>query len=86
MKEYNELKVYTTDWCPDCTRAISFLEEFNIPYTKVNIEKDANEEKTLVEATGKRAVPHFYLDGEWIKPYIPGRGFKREEMRQLFEV
>ncbi len=86
MKKYNELKVYSTNWCPDCYRAISFLEEFNLPYSKVDIEEHPEEAQVLEEKTGKRAIPYFVLDGDWIKPYIPGRGFKREEMRKLFGV
>ncbi len=86
MKDFKQLKVYSTSWCPDCMRAKFFLDEFNIPYEMIDIDENPDEAIRLEKETGKRAVPHFLLDGEWIKPYIPGQGFLREEMRKLFEV
>ncbi len=86
MLDYKELRVYSTPWCPDCKRALSFLKEFKIPYTLVDIDKNEEAAHYLEKETGKKAIPHFYLDGQWIKPYTPGRGFNREDMRQLFKV
>lgn len=35
---------------------------------------------------GKRAIPQFVLNGKWIQPYRPGRGFLHQEMSELFGV
>jgi hypothetical protein len=40
----------------------------------------------VIAKTGKRAIPQFVLDGKWIQPYKPGRGFLHDEMSELFGV
>ena len=57
-----------------------------IPYTEVNIETTPGAADTLIEATGKRAIPQFVIDGKWVQPYKPGRGFLFAEMGELFGV
>ena len=34
------VKLYTTEWCPYCKKATQFLDNHNINYIKVDIEKD----------------------------------------------
>lgn len=40
----------------------------------------------MVKRTGKRAIPQFVIDGEWVQPYRPGEGFLYEEMAQRLGV
>ena len=40
----------------------------------------------MIRQTGKRAIPQFVIDGEWIQPYVPRQGFKYDEMAELFGV
>ncbi|MFZ0629766.1 MAG: glutaredoxin family protein, partial [Acidobacteriaceae bacterium] len=35
---------------------------------------------------GKYAIPQFVIDGEWVQPYRPGRGFLYAEMSKRFGV
>ena len=32
--------MYTTSWCPDCHRAKYLLDEYGVPYTDIDVEKD----------------------------------------------
>lgn len=75
-----ELIVYSATWCPDCREAKRFLEKHKIPYTEINIETTPGAAQEVIRRTGKRAIPQFVIDGEWIQPYRPGRGFLYEEM------
>ena len=75
-----ELIVYSSTWCPDCREAKRFLEKHKIPYTEINIETTPGAAQEVIHRTGKRAIPQFVIDGEWIQPYKPGRGFLYEEM------
>ena len=86
MKKYKELKVYITSWCHTSEEALLFLDENNLPYEKIDIEKVKGAAEKLEEVTGKRGVPYFEIDGEWVKPYAPGLGFFRKEMKKYFEV
>ncbi len=81
-----ELIVYSAAWCRDCRTAKRFLAEHAIPFTEVDIESTPGAADELLANVGKRAVPQFVLDGKWIQPYRPGRGFLFEEMSALFGV
>ena len=81
-----EIVVYSATWCPDCRVAKRFLESHNIPFKDVNIETTPGAAAEVIARTGKRAIPQFVIDGEWIQPYRPGRGFLHDEMAALFGV
>jgi len=40
----------------------------------------------VIRHVGKRAIPQFVVDGKWIQPYRPGRGFLHQEMAEFFQV
>jgi glutaredoxin len=81
-----ELTVYSASWCRDCREAKRFLAKHNIPFTEVDIEETPGAADEVLENVGKRAIPQFVLDGKWIQPYRPGRGFLHDEMAALFGV
>ena len=81
-----ELLVYSAEWCRDCREAKRFLSQHSIPFTEINIETTPGAAEMVIAKTGKRAIPQFVLNGKWIQPYKPGRGFLHEEMSQLFGV
>ena len=81
-----ELKVYSASWCRDCREAKRFLTKHNIPFEEIDIEHTPDAADEVLENVGKRAIPQFVLDGKWIQPYKPGRGFLHEEMSELFGI
>ena len=81
-----ELILYSAAWCRDCRTAKHFLDQHSIPYTEVDIETTPGAADEVIANVGKRAIPQFVLDGKWIQPYRPGRGFLHEEMSALFGV
>ena len=81
-----DLTVYSASWCRDCREAKKFLAKHNIPFTEVDIEQTPGAADLVQENVGKKAIPQFVLDGKWIQPYRPGRGFLHEEMAELFGV
>jgi mycoredoxin len=78
------LKLYTAAWCRDCREAKRFLEKHAIAYVEIDIEAVPGAAEEVLRNVGKRAIPQFVIDGEWVQPYRPGRGFLHEEMRQRF--
>lgn len=56
------LKLYVKSWCPYCAMVLKKLEEADIPFEELNIEKEEvlNE---LIQKGGKRIVP-FLVDEE----------------------
>ena len=80
------LTVYSAPWCGDCREAKRWLARHNIAFTEINIEETPGAVDEVVRRTGKRAIPQFVVDGQWIQPYTPGLGFHYEEMAALFGV
>ena len=81
-----ELLVYTSAWCGDCREAKRWLTKHNIAFQEIDIECNAGAAEAVLQHTGKRAIPQFVIDGQWVQPYVPGRGFKYAEMAELFGV
>ncbi len=82
-----EITVYSAPWCPDtAARPSAFLDQHHLPYTDVNIETTPGAADEVVKRTGKRAIPQFVIDGEWVQPYIPGEGFLYEAMAKRLGV
>ena len=81
-----ELIVYSASWCRDCYTAKRWLAQNNISYKEIDIEQTPGAAEEVIRRTGKRAIPQFVLNGEWIQPYVPGQGFKYQEMADLFGV
>ncbi len=60
-----DITMYGAEWCPDCKRAKSFLDENGVSYTYVNVEIDKSATQ-LVEKinNGKRIIPTFSIGGK----------------------
>ena len=81
-----EITVYSAFWCPDCREAKRFLQRHNLPFTEIDIEFTPGAAEEVIQRTGKRAIPQFVIDGEWVQPYRPGEGFLYEEMAERLGV
>lgn len=69
-----QIKMYTTAWCPDCRMAERFLTERGIPFEEIDIEEVPGAAETMLQATGgKRVVPTLDIDGRWVtcSPFQP---------------
>ncbi len=63
MAQHNPLTVYGTIWCGDCRRTRHFLENNNIPYSWIDIDKDAAARLQVQELNhGNRSVPTLVFD------------------------
>jgi len=79
-----QVLVYSASWCRDCREAKRFLDSHNIPSTEIDIEETPGAAEEVLTHVGKRAIPQFVIDGEWVQPYRPGRGFLYTEMQARF--
>ncbi|OIN93241.1 MAG: NrdH-redoxin [Anaerolineae bacterium CG03_land_8_20_14_0_80_58_20] len=53
-----EITAYGADWCPDCRRAKRILDERQAPYRWVDIDRDREGEKFVIQTNrGNRSVP-----------------------------
>jgi mycoredoxin len=81
-----ELTIYTAFWCPDCRVAKRFLNEHGISYKEIDIETTPGAAEEVVRQTGKRAIPQFVIDGEWVQPYRTGEGFLYDAMEKRLGI
>lgn len=81
-----QVTVYSSLWCPDCREAKRFLDKHNIPYRNIDIETTPGAADEVLKHTGKRAIPQFVIDGEWVQPYRLGEGFPYEEMEKRLGI
>lgn len=81
-----DLIVYSAFWCPDCREAKRFLQRYNIPYKEIDIETTPGAAEEVVKHTGRRSIPQFVIDGEWVQPYRAGEGFLYKEMAKRLGI
>jgi mycoredoxin len=70
------ITMYTTQWCPDCRRAKSFLKERGVAFREVNIDEDESAEEIVIRANdGKRKVPTLEAGGRFFacSPFDPNQ-------------
>jgi len=60
-----KITMYGTRWCGDCRRARRFFQQHDIPYTWVDINRDRQAEKFVIQTNnGNRSVPTIvFADG-----------------------
>jgi mycoredoxin len=81
-----DLVLYSAAWCRDCREAKRFLQKHKLAFTEIDIETTPGASEEVLRHVGKRAIPQFVIDGEWVQPYRPGEGFLWEEMSARFGV
>jgi glutaredoxin 3 len=65
----NRVTIYTTEPCGFCRVAKSLLEKRGVPYTEINLAKDAVGRTELVRMTGMMTFPQVVIDDAPIGGY-----------------
>jgi glutaredoxin 3 len=62
-----EVELYTTMFCPYCTRARALLERKGVTFTDIDInEEPARRGEMIWRAGGRTSVPQIFINGEHI--------------------
>lgn len=72
-------KVYSTPSCPYCVMAKDFLEEKGVEVEYIDVSKDQEAAKEMVEKSKQMGVPVIEMEGEIVV------GFDRERLKELIE-
>lgn len=52
------IKIYGADWCPDCRRSKSFLQEHRVPYQWIDVDQDTDAQDYVRQVNnGRRIIP-----------------------------
>jgi len=62
-----EVEMYTTMFCPYCTRARALLQKKGVAFVDIDIaEQPARRAEMIERAGGRRTVPQIFINGEHI--------------------
>ncbi len=76
MKEKKKIKVYSTPNCPYCAMTKNFLREKGIDFEDIDVSKDHETAKRIVEKSGHMGVPQIEINDKIII------GFDREAIER----
>ncbi|NQV04453.1 MAG: glutaredoxin family protein [Candidatus Omnitrophica bacterium] len=60
------VKVYSTSSCPYCHRAKDFLKENNVQFEDIDVGRDPDAGKEMIDKSGQMGVPVIDIDGQII--------------------
>jgi glutaredoxin 3 len=60
--------MFSTSWCPVCTRARAFLNANGIPFEERDIDRNPTARDELKRRTGKASIPLLVIDGQQLEP------------------
>lgn len=72
--------VYTSPGCPPCSLVKTYLRENGIPFTSIDISRDAHAAREIVRRSGKQAVPQIDVNGRIVV------GFDRPKLSSLLGI
>ena len=59
--------IYGADWCGDCRRAKSFMDEHDIPYEWIDVQDDPKATEIVMKLNdGKRIIPTIIFEDDSI--------------------
>ena len=60
-----QVEIYTTGWCPYCSRAKSLLQQKGVAYDEISLDEEPERRAEMMQrAHGGRTVPQIFIDGE----------------------
>lgn len=60
------VKVYSTNSCPWCVKAKSYLSSLNVEYVDLNVQEDMDAREEMVSKSKQMGVPVLDINGEII--------------------
>ena len=55
--------IYTTDYCPFCTRAKALLRSKQVDFEEIDVNRDPLLQDEVRRLSGRRTVPQIFVDG-----------------------
>lgn len=65
-----KVEIYTTSYCPFCTRAKALLRSKGVAFKEIDVGGDPELREKMIElAGGRRTVPEIFINGQIIGGY-----------------
>jgi glutaredoxin 3 len=66
MSNNNQITIYGAEWCAFCHMAMRYLDDKDVKYTYIDVDKDPAKGMEAVEKSGQRGIPVIDLGGDII--------------------
>lgn len=63
------VEIYTTGYCPYCSRAKALLTHKGARFQEIDVTGDPEARRALEERTGRHTVPQIFINGESVGGY-----------------
>lgn len=64
-----QVVIYTTNWCPYCTRAKALLRSKAVNFDEIDVTDDQVKRGEMERLSQRRTVPQIFIDGKAIGGY-----------------
>ena len=54
--------IYSSDWCPFCTRAKTLLSNKGVKFEEIRVDGKADVRAKMAEKAGRTSVPQIWID------------------------
>lgn len=61
-----KINIYSTLFCPYCTRAKMLLEQKGMEYNEIRVDVETERRKEMMELSGRTSVPQIFIDDDHI--------------------
>lgn len=58
--------MYTTSWCPYCSRARTLLTRKGVPFEDIDVEAAPEKRTEMQNRSGRRTVPQIFIGGRHV--------------------
>jgi len=58
--------IYTTNWCPYCTRAKALLSSKNVGFLEIDVEATPGARDEMMTRSGRRSVPQIFIGDQHV--------------------
>jgi glutaredoxin-like YruB-family protein len=79
-RKVKQVTVYTTPTCSWCTTLKSYLNKSGIRYSEVDVSKNEQAAREMVQRSGQQGVPQTLIGGEMVI------GFDKAKINRLLEI
>lgn len=81
MKEHKKVTIYSKPDCMQCKFTKELLDDWNYPYTEINVYEDEAALHYVKEELGFQSLPVVEIEGE-----VPYFGFRPDRLNPLIGV
>ena len=74
-----KVELYTTSYCPFCTRAKNLLKSKGVSFEEIDVTDDDQLREKMIELSGgRRTVPEIFINGKIVGGYDELRALDQE--------